>query len=74
MPVVQYIDRTQRTPPSWPMDDLEIEDVFADNRVYTFGKNECGQCGLGHTESPVYSPAPVPFFGGRNVVIVASGG
>jgi alpha-tubulin suppressor-like RCC1 family protein len=56
------------------MDDLEIEDVFADNRVYTFGKNECGQCGLGHTESPVYSPAPVPFFGGRNVVIVASGG
>lgn len=42
-------------------------------KMYSFGKNNVGQCGLNHANAVVLSPTLIPFDGDKRVVAIAAG-
>ena len=46
---------------------------FVDNEVYSWGNNAMGQCGLGHTNSPVTTPIRISALSKLNVNQISAG-
>lgn len=47
--------------------------LFVDHEVYSWGNNSMGQCGLGHSVTPVSTPTKVPQLDGVGIEQLCAG-
>ena len=48
-------------------------DIFSENEVYAWGNNAMGQCGQGHSQSPITSPKKVLGLEGVTIHQISAG-